>query len=250
MCLAVQSIVTLALTEQVVCESVSESDAAMTSSTTSSMSCLLQRQTSVAKAGAVAEILQSSAETGEEVDEQMTEAETEHVKKKHKHNHHKESEEMSGPMEILTPSTTDEWSDYLVDGKPSTTTAAVSNVEDAAKKDSDEEGSFLWKLLCWIDFLHWFTPAPGEEAVVAANVTNTTANESNDSESNETTNETTTEAPSEDNETSSNKTELNDTNTTKKPHAPLPASLKETPDARHKKNVAHKKHSHKKGKRR
>merc|ERR1719217_513994 len=182
----------------------------MTSSTTSSMSCLLQRQTSVAKAGAVAEVLQSSAETGEEVDEQMADAETEHVKKKHKHHHHKESEEMSGPMEILTPSTTDEWSDYLVDGKPSTTTAAVSNVEDAAKEDSEEGGSFLWKLLCWIDFLHWFTPAPGGEAAAlnATDVTNETTNGTSNETSNETTDETTTQAP--DGNATSNKTELND----------------------------------------
>lgn len=212
MCLALQFFIALVLAEKGVCMPLADG------TSSSSESCLLQRQTSVAKSGAVVE-MEVSAQTAHSKDEQMTESGSASVAdgvKKNHHHHHKRAEKEK------VPSTTDEWADYLVDG--TTTTSGAPKTDEDKSVSGESEPSFMWKLFCWFDFLHWFCPASTDEA--AADVPNASNETAVDNASNVTNG---TEADETSNETEpSNKTELNDTNSTKEPHAPLPASLQET----------------------
>lgn len=195
-----------------------------TTSNSDGMSCLLQKQTSMAKSGMVAEV-EASAETTEQ-HEQVTESgsDVEGVKKHHHHHHERVKEQENAHV----PTTTDEWADYLVDGTTTSVPAAPGAGEETPVSE-ESEPSWFWKFLCWIDFLHWFTPVPADEVTTTA--APLTGNVSNVSDgANETSNDTSTEAPTvaEGNATEdSTKTELNNTNTTKDAHAPLPASLEE-----------------------
>eukprot|EP00746_Dinoflagellata_sp_MGD_P163643 gnl/MRDRNA2_/MRDRNA2_91805_c0_seq1.p1 gnl/MRDRNA2_/MRDRNA2_91805_c0~~gnl/MRDRNA2_/MRDRNA2_91805_c0_seq1.p1 ORF type:complete len:256 (-),score=65.87 gnl/MRDRNA2_/MRDRNA2_91805_c0_seq1:178-945(-) len=220
-CLAVQCFIALALAEQAACNGMSSANVP-----DGGMSCLLQKQTSVAKAGLVAESGASAqvAEEDEEMDHSGSDAEG--VKKHHHHHHERNKEE----GEAHAPTTTDEWADYLVDGTTSTAPGSAKEMPETPVSE-ESEPSWFWKFLCWIDFLHWFTPVPADEATTTVPPLNTTGNVSNDTSTNVTANDTSAEAPAiAGNETAkedSNKTELNNTNTTKDPHAPLPASLEE-----------------------
>lgn len=174
-------------------------------------SCLLQKQTHHFKGGAVAESSEADARK-KKAQEHASKGHTQQVKK---HHHQQRADDDWNVLSTKTATSTfDEWADYLVDG----TTTTEEPQKTLATTVSDKSTSFFWRLLCAIDFLHWFTPVPGEEDE-ASNATNATIATTTPAPSNATTTEPTQAPPP----AATGSKVVNDTNATSNPHAPLPA---------------------------
>jgi len=139
-------------------------------SSSTSMSCLLQKQTKLGiKNSGVAEQVEAYAQqTKADKGEAEGYSDSSEVKKHHRQ---QRDDEEWNPLSTKTKTTTfDEWADYILDG----TTTTTAPKKTLAHRVSEKSSSWFWQFLTWIDFLHWFTPAPDEAATNTSNDSNAT----------------------------------------------------------------------------